>query len=275
MDAMSEGPVKITVDGVSVSARRDETVLDVCRRLGKDIPTLCHHKALKPYGACRVCLVELASGGARALVPSCQYPVLEGLAVETHSTAVAEGRQVVLELLLARCPGSERIREMAARYGVKSTPYPTDDPKETCILCGLCVRACEEAIRASAVGFAGRGVERLVSVPFNLPSEVCIGCEACLNVCPTGHVVKRLEAAKLVMETWKTELPRARCARCGDPYLPERQIEFLKARIEKDPAVGARHAVPAEVAWCPACRRRATGERFRTATKAQCKLLKQ
>jgi predicted molibdopterin-dependent oxidoreductase YjgC len=184
---------------------------------------------------------------------------------------VAEGRRVVLELLLARCPGSDRIRKLAANYGVTSTPFPTDDPKETCILCGLCVRACEEAVKASAVGFAGRGVERHVGAPFDLPSEVCIGCEACINVCPTGHVVKRLEAGKLVMETWKTELPLKKCARCEAPYLPAREIEFLKARFEKDSKLRGRLQEEADL--CPVCRRRLTGERMKTATRAQCRLL--
>ena len=258
-DTMTVERIKMTVDGEQVSARSDETVLTVCRRLGKDIPTLCHHDALAPYASCRVCLVEATSGGRTTLVPSCQYPVSDGLVVQTDSPAVRDARRVVLELLLARCPASERIRELAAKYGVTETPYQSDDPEETCILCGLCVRTCQELIGTSAIGFAGRGVEREVTAPFDLPSEVCIGCEACINVCPTGYVVKRLETGKLVMETWHTELERHRCASCGEAFLTEKQIAFIRERVDKELE---------GLELCPTCRRKATGENVRTATKA-------
>lgn len=253
--------VKMTVDGEKVSARADETVLTVCRRLGKDIPTLCHHEAIEPYASCRVCMVEITVRGWSSLVPSCHYLVSDGLIVATDTPTVRDARKVVLELLLARCPGSDRVRELAARFGVTETPYETDDPDEACILCGLCVRVCQEVIGASAIGFAGRGVDRHVSSPFELPSDVCIGCQACVNVCPTGYVVKRLQQGKLIMETWHTELEQHTCTDCGGPFLTVKQIEFIKERAGKELS-------EEEMKLCPACRRRLTGQNIKAATKA-------
>jgi predicted molibdopterin-dependent oxidoreductase YjgC len=250
---MPDESVNLTVDGEAVAARPEETLLAVCRRLGKDIPTLCHHESLEPYAACRVCLVEVAAAGRTALVPSCQYPVSRDLAVRTDSPAVQSARRMVLELLLARCPASEVVRDLAARHGVTSSPYPCDDPKQTCILCGLCVRACEERMGASALGFSQRGVERQVGTPFGEPSDACVGCLACVAVCPTGHVRYRDSGPMRLMETWQTELALARCQQCGRFFAPERLLQYLRAKLPQ-------HLAPPEV--CDACRRRRTCQRL-------------
>jgi predicted molibdopterin-dependent oxidoreductase YjgC len=246
---MADDRINITVDGEPAEAGPGETLLAVCRRMGKDIPTLCHHEALEPYAACRVCLVEVLSGGRSALVPSCQYPVAEGLSVQTNSPAVQSARRFVLELLLARCPGSDVVRDLAGRYGVTETPYPTDDPAETCILCGLCVRACEKMTDLSAVGFAQRGIDRRVGMPFGEPSDVCIGCGACVAVCPTGHVRSQDEGPLRKMPTWKTDLELTRCEACGRPFAPTRQLAYLHAHLPE-------HMPLANV--CDACRRSQT-----------------
>ena len=102
-------------------------------------------------------------------------------------------RRGVMQLLLARSPESAELKELAARMGVTGTPYPTvTESQRNCILCGLCVAACEEAIGASAIGFAGRGVERVVAAPFRAPSEACIACGACAAVCPVGTIQVRI-----------------------------------------------------------------------------------
>ena len=102
-------------------------------------------------------------------------------------------RRGVMQLLLARSPESAELKELAARMGVTGTPYPTvTESQRNCVLCGLCVAACEEAIGASAIGFAGRGVERLVAAPFRAPSEACIACGACAAVCPVGTIQVRI-----------------------------------------------------------------------------------
>jgi len=270
---MTEKTVTVTIDGEEVQAREGEMVLAACRRLGKDIPTLCHHDALEPYASCRVCMVEVTVRGWTSLVTACHYPVRDGLIVRTDSEAVLEARRVVLELLLSRCPKSEVIRDLAAQYGVTEPPYECDDPDEGCILCGLCVRICAAVMedpslrkeagtsRASAggIGFAGRGVDRKVTSPFELPLEQCIGCEACINVCPTGYVMKRLEAGKLIIDSWHAEVEEHRCASCGKAFLTEKQIALIKERSEKEVE---------GIELCPSCRRKKAGEDLKSASKA-------
>jgi predicted molibdopterin-dependent oxidoreductase YjgC len=245
--------INLTVDGQPATAQASETLLAVCRRIGKDIPTLCHHESLEPYAACRVCLVEVRAGARISLVPSCQYPCAAGLEVLTDSEMVRTGRKLVLELLLARCPGSDVIKRLAARYGVTSTPFPTEDPKQTCILCGLCVRACEEELKIGALGFAQRGIDRLVGTPFDEASKVCVGCLACVNVCPTGHVKTSDVGAVRRMETWKTDLPLEACERCGRHFATDRHLQYLRAKLPEH--------IPVPTI-CPACQRSATVERM-------------
>ena len=240
---------EITVDGQSSTARLGETVLAVCRRLGKDIPTLCHHEAVEPYAACRVCLVEVESGGRCQLAPSCQYPVSEGLIVRTETPAVRSARRIVLELLLARCPASAVVRELADRYGVSHTPYSTDDPDQTCILCGLCVRVCEELVGVVALGFTQRGIERAVTTPFGEASDVCIGCGACVAVCPTGHVRSIDDGPMRQIATWKTNLELLPCEVCGRPFAPG---QTARPHPRKLPAQIPLYAV------CAVCRRSRT-----------------
>jgi NADH dehydrogenase/NADH:ubiquinone oxidoreductase subunit G len=255
---MAEGAIHMTVDGREAAARAGETLLDVCRRLGKDIPTLCHHDGLEPYAACRVCLVEVVAGARRELAPSCQYPVSEGLAIETDTPAVREGRRTVLELLLARCPASDVVRDLAARYGVTETPYPSDDPDQTCILCGLCVRACEERVGAAAIGFSQRGIDRGVGSPFDESADACIGCRACVAVCPTGHIRSSDDGPLRRMETWKTELELSRCEACGRPFAPARQLDHLRQKLPE----------PLPLATlCQACRRAQTVGRLSEAAR--------
>jgi NADH dehydrogenase/NADH:ubiquinone oxidoreductase subunit G len=243
---MADEAFQLVVDGQATEGRPGETLLTVCRRLGKDIPTLCHHEALEPYAACRVCLVEVAAEGKSGLVASCQYPASGGLEVQTDSQPVQQARWVVLELLLARCPSSEVIQKLAAKYGVTETPYPTDDPDETCIVCGLCTRVCEEVLKIGAIGFASRGVDRQVGTPFREASDVCIGCGACVAVCPTGHIRSIDDGPLRRMQTWNTDMDLAHCQSCGRPFAPCRQLEHIRPILPQH--------VPLEN-LCPACRR--------------------
>ena len=183
--------VTLTIDGKKVQADPAATVLEAAQRAGVRIPTLCHFDGIKPYGACRVCTVEITDGGRTTLQASCCYPVKEGMAVRTDTPAVIEGRTLLLQLLLARCPEAPAIRRLAADWGVHDTPFPP--MKETCVLCGLCVRACADLTRAEAIAFSGRGVTRKMGAPFEFPSETCLACGACTYVCPTGHVQMEAE----------------------------------------------------------------------------------
>ena len=178
--------ITLEINGKKVEATEGMTVLEAAKSAGIDIPTLCYHEALKPYGACRLCTVEITTNGTTRLVTSCQYPVEEGLVVNTDTPRVTSARKMMVELLLARCPSAERIQQLAWEYGVDKPRFKVKE--ELCILCGLCTRMCEEVVGVSAISFQKRGFEREVTTPFAEISEACIGCGACAKVCPTGAI---------------------------------------------------------------------------------------
>ena len=182
-----EKEITLKMDDREIKAKAEATILDVAKEIGIDIPTLCFCSALSPFGACRLCSVEITDKrGRKRIVTSCNYPIDEGLVVETKSERVLRIRKMLLELLLARCPKVEKIQDLAKAYDIKKPSLWIEDEKEDCILCGLCTRVCEEFIGVSAINFANRGVKREVTAPYHTPSDDCIACGACAIVCPTG-----------------------------------------------------------------------------------------
>ena len=147
--------LSLTIDGKKVEAEASWSLLDTARQHGIEIPTLCYHEAVEPFGACRLCVVELKQGNNSRLVASCVYPAEEGLEVYTDSEKVNNVRRWILEMLLSECPASSEIREMAAQYGVDTTRFEISDPEQECILCGLCVRACSQVVGANAISTVG------------------------------------------------------------------------------------------------------------------------
>ena len=212
----------VTIDDKPCEARLGETILQVARRGGVWIPTLCHHEALEPYAACRLCVVEIDRGGWQQVVTSCNYPIRGDLTVRVNSERAVRARQGVMELLLARCGESPELRELAARMGVHRTPYPkVTEAQRNCILCGLCVQVCAERIGASAISLVGRGVERAVAAPFRMASEDCIGCGACAAVCPVGTIVLRTHPDEVEISPFKSRVKLLRCAECAQPVASE------------------------------------------------------
>ncbi len=184
---MEAKEVTLKIDDKEVKANEGATILDVARKLGIDIPTLCYTSALSPFGACRICSVEITDKrGRKRIVTSCNYLVEEGLVVSTKSEKVLKTRKLLLELLLARCPKVKKIQDLAREHGVEKSRFWIEDIEEDCILCGLCTRVCEERIGVYAINFAKRGVEREVATPYHSYSDDCIGCGACAIVCPTN-----------------------------------------------------------------------------------------
>ena len=179
--------VTLTIDGQIIHVERHTPILEAAKRLEIFIPTLCYHEALEPYGSCRLCMVEVIQKKRSRLVTSCNYPAEEGLEVLTASDRVRRTRKMVMELLLARCPDVPGIRRLAEKLGVKTSPFKKKEDQR-CILCGLCVRVCEEMVGVSAIGFVNRGTEREVNTPFGINSDVCIGCGSCTYICPTGCI---------------------------------------------------------------------------------------
>jgi len=132
-------------------------------------------------------MVEVMKNNRSKLVTSCNYPAEEGLVVFTASEGVKKTRRIVMELLLARCPDVPEIQRLAEEMGVKTSRFKKREDQR-CILCGLCVRACEEIVGVNAISFSNRGIEREVNTPFGIDSDVCIGCGSCTYICPTGCI---------------------------------------------------------------------------------------
>ncbi|HEY0593768.1 MAG TPA: 2Fe-2S iron-sulfur cluster-binding protein [Thermoanaerobaculia bacterium] len=186
--------ITLTIDGQPIEVEEGTKLLEAVERRGVTLPTLCHHKALTPYGACRLCIVEVTAPGRAATVQAaCSYPAMEGLDVRTGTDRIRNARKIVAELLLARCPGSEVIRRIAAEQGVHEPRirWKNDD----CVYCGLCVRMCAERMGRSAIGFTGRGPRKRLESPFGAYNESCWACGACEAVCPVGKKVRSLTSA--------------------------------------------------------------------------------
>jgi bidirectional [NiFe] hydrogenase diaphorase subunit len=174
--------INLKINGLPVSVDKGTTLLEAIRFLGFNVPTLCHREGLSPYGACRLCVVEIGNGNDARLVSSCTFPVQEGLNVRTSSTRVMNARKMIIELLLATAPQSKTIQDLAAKYDVRRQRFR--QRHESCILCGLCVRMCKEQMMAKAIGFRGRGDRRSIGTPFDIKSEECKLCGGCIYVCP-------------------------------------------------------------------------------------------
>ena len=174
--------ITLHINGLEVKVEKGTTLLEAARFFGFPIPTLCHMDGLHPYGACRLCVVEIGEGIKARLVSSCTYPAEEGLKVRTASTRVIRTRKMIIELLLASCPQSKTIQDIAAANEVKQQRFKQE--YEDCILCGLCVRMCEEQMMAKAIGFRGRGENRSIGTPFDVQAEACRFCGGCMYVCP-------------------------------------------------------------------------------------------
>jgi coenzyme F420-reducing hydrogenase beta subunit len=198
---VKEKEITLKIDDRAVKTKEETTILEAAKEVSIDIPTLCYCHALSPFGACRICSVEITDKrGRKRIVTSCNYPVEEGLIVYTKSERVIRTRKMLLELLAARCPKVQKIQDLAQAYGVQKPRLWIEDEEEDCILCGLCARVCEELIGVSAINFANRGVEREVTAPYHTLSDDCIGCGACAMVCPTGSKKIRINTYPMLEE---------------------------------------------------------------------------
>lgn len=228
--------VNVTINGQKIQAQAGQTILEAATSAGIKIPVLCHHPALEPIGACRVCLVEVAR--QKTLQPACTFQVTEGMEVWTHSPKAEDARRFVLELLLSDHPldcmtceraGHCELQDLAYQYGIKQTRFPGvqhDYPVDSsnpfyerdynkCILCRRCVRACDEINGVEAIGVIQRGFDSKIGTPFDGPMQdsVCEFCGMCVEVCPTAALVPKLR--KWQGRTWEFEQVATTCPYCG------------------------------------------------------------
>ena len=223
--------VNITINGRQLKTEEGKTVLEAAHKNNINIPTLCANEAVAPYGACRLCLVEIKTArGRERLVTSCIYLVEEGLTVQTDTDRVKKIRKMLLELLMARCPDSEEIQKLAKGAGIEKTRFIEQSGNNKCILCANCARICEEVVGVAAISLAKRGVERELITPFNEDfSEACIGCGSCSYSCPTGAIKMEDKKGKRVIN-WPhntMEFKLRKCSVCGQFWAPEKQIEYI------------------------------------------------
>jgi len=225
--------MNVTIDGKDIEVAEGTTVLEAAKTAGIVIPTLCHDDRIKPFGACRLCIVEIA--GMPKPVTACTTPVTSEMIVKTKSAKLFRLRKTVVELLLSDHPndcmtcigtGDCKLQELAYQYGIRDNRFKGEmrdhhrvdtNPflirqQNKCVLCGLCVRVCEEVQGVGAIGFAERGFEAKVISPFGNTLD-CEFCGQCVSVCPTGALSGAIWAGKPRMEG--VEKTETTCPYCG------------------------------------------------------------
>jgi len=228
--------LKVTIDGKRCTGHRGQTILEVAEENGIWIPTLCYDPRLAPYGACRLCLVEVE--GARVFMPACHAEITPDMVVRTENKRINSIRRTVIELLLSDHPvdcmtcestGSCRLQDLAYRYGVKESSFKgethsyhllDDNPLierdlDKCVICGRCVRICEEVVGAGVYGFVARGFDSVVSTPYDhtLEESPCLFCGQCVSTCPVGALTSKLSSGK--GRYWELEQTDTVCPYCG------------------------------------------------------------
>lgn len=239
----------ITIDGVKCVAQEGEYILPVARRNNIYIPTLCHSDSLPGQANCRLCIVEVIEKGRNKVVVSCVFPVKEGIEVKTNTEKIRNMRKTIIKLLSARVPECEELKRLREEYGVQDFSRFKTSPEEKCILCGLCVRACDE-LGTSAISTINRGITKEVSTPYNEPSVDCIGCGACAYVCPTNAI--EIEEAGGRRRIWNKEFTLIKCSRCGRYFITKEESEYINKKLDGK----------TNMDLCENCRRKLTTEKL-------------
>lgn len=227
--------MKITIDGSEYEVAKESSILELCKTLDIEIPTLCYDERLTPHSACRMCVVEIE--GKKALQTSCSTRLKDGMTIYTNSEKVKRARRDVLDLLLSNHPmeclnceksGKCKLQDYAYEYDLVDGSYEGEkrskeidssnhfynyDPNK-CILCGLCVRVCDELQCTHAIGFEDRGFDTIVSAPFDkgIINSTCVSCGNCVSVCPVGALTPK---SKEKFRHWDTKKVRTTCSYCG------------------------------------------------------------
>jgi bidirectional [NiFe] hydrogenase diaphorase subunit len=251
---LEEYMITITIDGIEYEAKEGSTILEVARENNIPIPALCNHEALKPWGACRLCVVELEKpewNGKSRITASCTLPVEKEMSIKTKSEGVKKVRKTVLNLLLARCPHSKILQQLGKAYGLTKTTLKADEGRDNCILCNLCTRICAQ-LGANAISTVKRGSEKEIGTPFGEKPPDCIGCLSCARNCPTDTI--KFEESEENRIIWERTFEMAVCVKCGaKSKLTKEQIVFFAKKS----------GLPEEYfAKCDDCARKETAETF-------------
>ncbi|TEB08407.1 NADP-reducing hydrogenase subunit HndC [Pelotomaculum schinkii] len=241
--------MKITIDGQQCEASRGEFILDVALKNGIHIPALCHNAALPGLASCRLCMVEVVEGAWSKVVASCVYPITSEIEVVTGSEKIIRMRRTLLMLLGARAQQNDYIRKLMQEYGVAPPKRFKGDKDEHCVMCGLCVSACEK-MGANSIATVNRGITKKVATPFDEPSKTCIGCAACAAVCPTGAI--RVTEGHGKRKIWNKEFELLACTVCGKPFITPEQVAYLKSSMDQ----------PMAEIICETCKRMIAGKRL-------------
>jgi bidirectional [NiFe] hydrogenase diaphorase subunit len=201
---MSE--INLQVDGKEVAAQAGTTILEAARTVGVSIPTLCDHKDLAPYGACRICTVEAEANGRTNFVAACQYPVEKDLVVRTRTEKVDKIRKVLVEQMLSHAPDSEPLQELAQTYGADRNRF--EQEPSFCILCGLCVRYCAEIKKKHAISFFDRGAKREIAFVPEIAAKECWDCKECFPLCPTSALQAAYVLTEALISPQKSATPK-------------------------------------------------------------------
>jgi len=221
----------LKINGRKVTVAEDAYLLEACRAAGVEVPTLCNFDGLESWGGCRLCVVDMSTAKWDddwfKMVTACNHPVEEGMTVVTDSERVLATRKVVLDLLLARCPETPLIQQLAREHGIEETSYEPNPEQTDCILCGLCTRVCDH-IGVSAIASTDRGWGREIAPPFNEPPPDCIGCLACAEICPTDHI--KFTTSNVTRTIWGKEFEMLRDPKTGEAVITKAQAEHFAKR---------------------------------------------
>jgi len=235
--------MKILINGKECTCEKGEYLLQVARRNGFEIPTLCHHAAIpEGQGSCRLCIVEVKERGRSEVVVSCVYPITGEIEVETDSPRIHRERAMILTLLSKRAPESPEIAALCEKYGAPVVKRFVKADGEKCMMCGTCAKVCH-ALSTGAIATVNRGITKEVATPYHDPSAVCTGCAACAYVCPTGAIT--VEETEETRTIWSKTFKLVHCSCCGAAIGTAEQI-----------SEAAKRAGEAESPLCDACRRK-------------------
>ena len=253
----------IYIDDKECACEKGEYIMHIAERNDIFIPRFCHHTGLPEQACCRVCIVEIETqaGGSRQVVTSCVYPVEREIRVYTGSEKIKKQRAMVLALLSARAPDSDRAAALIQVSGGEVPQRFIRLNGEKCILCGLCAKACNN-LGAGAISTVGRGTAKKVSTPYEAPSQTCVGCGSCAVVCPTGAI--ELTQDEDTRTIWDKTFTLLKCDSCGAIIGTPEEIllaeQRLSAQDKSRPQTSEAQAAEADTAnpgkLCETCRKK-------------------